>query len=809
MRVAAGWIGVWLGLCLLAPEAVAQRNVSIADELVAEGEVLLAEGDRTAARRKFEEAIQYDRRNGPAYRKLGALKVHERNWKGAIRALNSALGQDPDDLDARYHRAIANRELGRLRTALSGLAELIQLDETGVETRKHYRRAEQDFKEVISQDSAYRDVLYQYAQLEQYRNRHTEAIALGHEQVRVRPEMPSAQTGLLRLYRMFTEDERSNAEAWLAEQDSPYARLAEADLLRRSGDSRAAEAKLIALQQQPPGSLGTFPLIAVHTALARIYSSLSNARIAESQFWSGASKITSASDAALLMADLQYILSPEELHDYAARNTPEQWQAFFREAWTKRNPLPAASGNARIQEHYQRLVEAEKNFAYYGPRDGWNDPAMAGKLEFGETYRINNNYNDKGLIYIRHGAPNDRVATIDQNLPENESWLYRANGNSPRLIFHFMNSGGSNWRLVPVLLYSEMLEDRVHWGAPYAHYRRPPTPLPSTPEAQRNPELAAQIASAHAVPSSAEQSRLWQQLEWEDGLASEMQEVAQADVDAGLSSDRYQWTSEVEPLPMAFTTAAFRGTDGQALLEVFYALNLAPLERNLPGADESTLDLSLVLHNPAWQPVARQRDRKRVPLTRQPGDGVIDGVRVIVPPDSYQVAVHVEPEGTSLLGGFTEKRRIPDFSGPNLMLSDMLVAFQIGAANNSSISDRSDANILPNPSYTFTTAQNVYAYFEAYNLTFAADDQTDYLVEYTLLPQQKRRGLFRRKQPRPAVTLSVPQRTTDRATIEYTEIDVSNAEPGPYVLRASVTDRVTGQTATTERPLLLTEPAER
>jgi len=670
-----------------------------------------------------------------------------------------------------------------------------------VGVRKHYRRAEQDFQRVISQDSAYRDVLHQYALLKQYRNRHAEAIALGHEQVRVRPDMPSAQTGLLRLYRMFTEDERGKAEAWLAEQDSPYARFAEADLLRRADDARAAEEKLIALQQQPDESLGTFPRIAIHTALARIYSSLSNARITESQFWSAANRITSASDAALLMADMQYILSPEELQEYAMRSTPEQWQAFFREAWTKRNPLPASRSNARIQEHYQRLVEAERNFAHYGPRDAWNDPAMAGKLDFGETYNVDNNYNDKGLIYIRHGLPNDRVATIDQNLPSNESWLYRANGNNPRMIFHFMNSGGSNWRLVPVLLYPEMLVDRARWGAPYAHYRRPPEN--TSPAAQ----LAAQIAAAHAIPSSAEQNRRWQALVMSD-LGSEMLNEAQADVDAGLSSDRYQWTSEVESMPMAFTTAAFRGPDGQALVEVFYALTLAPLDRNLPDADEAVLDLSLVFHNPDWQPVARQRDRKRVPLTRQPGDGVIDGFRVLVPPDSYQVAVHVEPEGTSLLGGFTQQRRIPDFSGTDLMLSDMLVAFQIGAASSSNIFDRGEANVIPNPSYTFTTEQAVYAYFEVYNLTFAADDQTDYVVEYTLVPQQKRRGLFRRA-PRPPITLSVPQRSADRSTIEYTEIDVSNADPGQYILRASITDRVTGQTATTERPLLLTEPAER
>ncbi|GAB5521156.1 MAG: hypothetical protein RhofKO_34070 [Rhodothermales bacterium] len=801
MRVAAGLVSIWIGLVLLVPNAAAQRNAKISSELVHEGEVLLAEGDRDKARRKFEEALQYDRSNGAAYRELGELKLYERDWKGAIRAFNDALKQDDDDLDARYHRAIANRELGHLRSPLSTLAEWMQLDAAGlVETRKHYRRAEQDFQQVIARDSAFRDVLHQYARLEQYRRRHPAAIALGHEQVRVRPEMATAQTGLLRLYRLFAEYEREAAEAWLAEQDSPYARFAEAELLRRSGNTRKAEALLIALQQQPTDSLGTFPRIALHTALARIYSALDNGRIAESQFWSAADKIASASDAALLFADVKYLLTDDELRAYTTHTTPEGWQGFFREAWAKRDPLPAATGNARIQEHYQRLVKAEQGYTYYGPRDAWNDPNVTGKLDFGEVYNVNDAFNDKGLIYIRHGAPGDRAQTLDQSMPANESWLYYPNGTNPRMVFHFMNSGGSNWRLVPTLLYPKMLADRAHWGPPYSLYRRKLEDF--------NRSVDDEMASARAVPSARDQNQRWQELEAQGNIASDMQKEAQASVDAALSTDRHHWDRTITPLPMAFTTAAFRGPDGQALVEVFYALTLAPLERTLRTADEATLNLSLAFHNADWQPVARQRDRKRVPLTRQPGDGVIDGFRVLVPADSYQVALHVEPEGTTLLGGFTQQRRIPDFSGPDLILSDMLVAFQIGAVRDSSIFTHGDANVLPNPSYTFATNQTVYAYFEAYNLTFAADDQTDYVVEYTLLPQKKRRGLFRRT-PRPAVTLSVPQRTSDRSSIEYTEIDVSNADPGPYILRASITDRVTGQTATTERPLLLTEPAGR
>ena len=54
-----------------------------------------------------------------------------------------------------------------------------------------------------------------------------------------------------------------------------------------------------------------------------------------------------------------------------------------------------------------------------------------------ERYRsFNRDYDDRGLIYIRHGEPTDRVSITHPDLPHNQTWKYaRPEGD---LIFHFV-----------------------------------------------------------------------------------------------------------------------------------------------------------------------------------------------------------------------------------------------------------------------------------------------------------------------------------------------------------------------------------
>jgi GWxTD domain-containing protein len=102
------------------------------------------------------------------------------------------------------------------------------------------------------------------------------------------------------------------------------------------------------------------------------------------------------------------------------------WLADF---WGARDQGDLRRPNERLAEHYRRMWYARRNFRLASARRQYH-------IE--ERFRsYNRDYDDRGLIYIRHGEPTER-ATLSggDSVPLNQSWRYaRPSGD---LIFHFV-----------------------------------------------------------------------------------------------------------------------------------------------------------------------------------------------------------------------------------------------------------------------------------------------------------------------------------------------------------------------------------
>ena len=122
---------------------------------------------------------------------------------------------------------------------------------------------------------------------------------------------------------------------------------------------------------------------------------------------------------------------------------------FLRRFWTDRDRREMRAHGERLREHYRRLLFARRNFAltvtrrYYGAADAYRSGGME--------------IDDRGIIYVRHGEPSDRLRPFVFGLMPNESWRFdRAEGD---LLFHFssgydQNGGGDlyDYRLVESVL---------------------------------------------------------------------------------------------------------------------------------------------------------------------------------------------------------------------------------------------------------------------------------------------------------------------------------------------------------------------
>lgn len=82
-----------------------------------------------------------------------------------------------------------------------------------------YQKSEKNFEHVLSQDSLFSDVLYQYALLQRYRDKYHQAIWLAQRQLELKPDLLAAQIGMLRIYRHYiVSQSEDNAIEWLQRQ---------------------------------------------------------------------------------------------------------------------------------------------------------------------------------------------------------------------------------------------------------------------------------------------------------------------------------------------------------------------------------------------------------------------------------------------------------------------------------------------------------------------------------------------------------------------------------------------------------------
>ena len=384
-----------------------------------------------------------------------------------------------------------------------------------------------------------------------------------------------------------------------------------------------------------------------------------------------------------------------------------------------------------------------------------------------ETHDLGDVFNDRGLVYLRHGEPDDRVVTVGgAGTPPTVSWRYY----EPAMDFHFLTAGTDNdWRLTPRLPPSgDVFEDREYWGGIYVDLAR----------------LADPTRNARSRGRSA--------LEYEE-LKGRMIEARREDAAQAFTTDRHTWDEDVESLEMPYLLAAFRGEGGAAELEIHYALPLGVITEEL-GTDSRrvAIEAGYALHDTNWRLVARGVETKRVPPSRDRTAALVDFFRLSVPPGPYHVALHGQPEGTHLLGGDTLTYRVPDFGAPGFALSDLLLAYEIrpALAIDPSRFDRRGLHLSPNPLGRYAPAQPIAVYFELYGLTQDAEGRTRYRLDYILKPQAPKRkflGLFGRGD-RPTLTLRTEREGARPDPVEHAEIDASEVDRGRYTLTVRVTD---------------------
>lgn len=122
------------------------------------------------------------------------------------------------------------------------------------------------------------------------------------------------------------------------------------------------------------------------------------------------------------------MLAPDTVLEELAAARGEERADVLRDFWERRDLTSLRTPGERILEHYRRLFYARRNFALASENR---------RYDIVERYRSGStDFDDRGIIYIRHGEPTDRARFTGGDVEPNESWRYaRPDGD---LLFHFV-----------------------------------------------------------------------------------------------------------------------------------------------------------------------------------------------------------------------------------------------------------------------------------------------------------------------------------------------------------------------------------
>lgn len=713
---------------------------------------ILAEADSLSnienfekAQKAYNEVLEINKHSIVALKWFGERAYAQQDWGGVKNWYKKVLKLKPADLEANYYLGIAHRETGKNKALFL--------------RKNDFNHSEQYFDMVIQTDSSYQDVLYQRALLERFRENWLAAVIWGQRQVNLKPELAHTNTGLFKLYRLLLIHESDQRiKNWMNDHPSDWSRYALGEYYRRHDDSAKANMQFQKLLARDLN----MSVIPIYLSLVRLNLQLGKENEADRYFKMALNSIATDVDAEFMFEDAKFIFTDEELEQFDILESPAEKQRFFEKFWASRNPIPAAATNVRAMEHYRRLVYSEKNFWFDDVKNWNNNPDKLGYLKFPKAYYLNQEFNDKGLIYIRHGAPND-VALTPSAANSNESWFYYRRPDRPELIFHFLidqNAVGNNWQLVPFLSDRSMLADRAGW----------------------DPTMDQLLMASNPLEATSVMNR----------LADESRKM----VFEAMSSDFHTWEKDTRELPMPYYLANFKGSNGKTKLEVYFGLPIPEIQNDKGSNSNLEFEFGTGIYDLEWREIKHNSDEAI--LASIAPDRIFNNLILYshdfeLKPGTYHLSLYSRLRNSHYIGGWNLEKEIPIFSGNDFSLSDLVIAYDINETSEGSLFKKGGVEVVPNPTKVYQLSEPVFVYYEIYNLKQDKDGETAFEIEDKMTSKKSGGFLGLGGGGKKSISIKDSRTGNQKNVVEYTSFDVNRLDSGDYELSVKVKDLNSGR----------------
>jgi GWxTD domain-containing protein len=265
----------------------------------------------------------------------------------------------------------------------------------------------------------------------------------------------------------------------------------------------------------------------------------------------------------------------------------------------------------------------------------------------------------------------------------------------------------------------------------------------------------------------------------------------------------YHTTEEIFEMPHAFPIRAklyqFKGREGQTKIHAYFSADVADINHEYEtfGID-ALAEGGLFLVNSDGNIAAESRARVKLFREDQIGHQFVhmlelDGVSSHCPIAGYSLELRTVGDWHTAVSRDTIQIR--DFSADTLQMSDVMLA-----------SDIRNQKIIPHFSHDISQTNNVYLYFEIYNLSPNDQLRSHYTVTTGIQPRRRKgvakllHSIFGNDHN---ITSSFDAAGRSRDDHYAFALNISDLAVGPYELTVGVTDTVAGRTVSQSIPITI------
>lgn len=713
------------------------------------------------ARKTIKLALKKNEAGSEANKVLGDIYFEEKKWKAAEKAYKKTFFNKPDNLYAHFRIAISKRERGRFQNLVS--------------QRFTFNSAAEHFKKVIHDDPFYEMVYAEFARLEFYRENFREAIDLCLTGLKLQPRDNKSRQDIYRYYDYYLElGERNTLNPldnpdqkqleWLRSRNSPFDHFMVGEKYRRMGLFAKADSILSNLINNPLD----ISKIPIYLARVRLYYQMGRDAEAEQDYWAALDKVRSYFEFQFFFEEIKFMMSDSDLKVRLPNMIAIR--QFYKRFWSSHNIFPGSRVNLRLAEHYRRLIFAEQNYRFYGDRLDVNTPEYGRILDFPDIFYKNQKFNDKGLVYLRYGHPDEIAVSPSAGSLSNESWLYRETASNPKLIFHFeigRDAKPTDWRLVALPSDPSMVESRLGWDNLLDTYYTAATQMD-----QISAIAQIQVDSKNKVLQAMDRQRPFSM-------------------------------SQVEPMYLSVDPVQFWDELGNPYLDINIGIpmdQLSPLVNHSYETGFATLDtMGNILEKRSLE-INDSLNPENTFFTKT--------FKAFPNQNTVIIAAHVREPDSNRIGGIKFKKSLRHQNSGGPEISDILLATRIVPAQGALEHTHQGLDIHPNPSGRFDKNEPLFLYYEIYNLKpdnglrrYKIERSVEHIQQGKSLFGRIYSALFRRSPQRQSI--SRESQSIEKIAIEYSGIDLSKWATGPVKITIKLTDLVDGKRAEISKQLFL------